>query len=506
MTFKDLKLMMERDAREQTKLHRQTHTSLNEVQEALTRKLANRNFFCGNVIEQNPRRPCYNHLIGLPSKNDIIHPIYDYQLEIIDYFEKGGKYLAVKKARGLGFSELILRYLTYLVVCRNEQYRGSRFCIVSGPRENLATELIRRARVMLLNLGVPIIEETERTILRFLGTDIEAFPSSRVDTMRSYTDVKFVFIDEAAFFTSSTEGDSVRAVAEGYIAKTDTAICMVSTPSVPGTMFENVMDEPETTCLYKRLKLPYSIGLGKIFTQEEINKAMASPNFEREYNLAFSYGLGNCFLEQNIKKCIQSYEQPSATMLGNTVINVGVDIGFASSKLAYVVSAVLPDGENVEKVYVLEASEFEKVSFEMSVQLIANVLRKYNHNPNERRVITLVDGSRPEWVSSLKSEMFEDPNYHPLLEYAKKYRINLDQLMSIIPIQFGSAIGQQLLTHFQSLVSDGNLVIAPRFQDLLLQMRQARVRPTNQMLDKSSNSLDLVDAASLSLWNVDVRL
>jgi hypothetical protein len=270
------------------------------------------------------------------------------------------------------------------------------------------------------------------------------------------------------------------------------------------------MDEPDSTCLYKRLRLDYKVGLGKIFTQEEIDKAMSSPNFAREYDLAFSVGLGNCFLEQNIKKCIQDYP-PSSTNSYNTVINVGVDIGFASSKLAYVVSAVLPTASESnlgvgEKVFILEASEFEKVSFAVSVELIANVLRRYNHSPNSRNVITLVDGSRPEWVSALKSEVNEQPEYHSLVEYGNKYRISLDQLMSIIPIQFGSNTGKQLLSHFQSLVSDGALCIAPRFNDLLLQMRQAKVRPTNQMLDKSSNSLDLVDAASLSLWNVEVRL
>ena len=47
-------------------------------------------------------------------------------------------------------------------------------------------------------------------------------------------------------------------------------------------------DEPEDTCLYKRIFLDYTYGIGKIYTKEEIEKAKQSPSFEREYNLKIS--------------------------------------------------------------------------------------------------------------------------------------------------------------------------------------------------------------------------
>ena len=46
--------------------------------------------------------------------------------------------------------------------------------------------------------------------------------------------------------------------------------------------------EPEDTCLYKRIFLDYTYGIGKIYTKEEIEKAKQSPSFEREYNLKIS--------------------------------------------------------------------------------------------------------------------------------------------------------------------------------------------------------------------------
>lgn len=110
---------------------------------------------------------------------------------------------------------------------------------------------------------------------------------------------------------------------------------MVSTPSVPGTMFEHIMEENDSTCLYKRYRLPYSVVVGKIYTEQEIEKARLSPNFSREYDLQYGYGLGNLVLENNLNQCVIDYAQPSTMELSNTVINVGVDIGFSTSKLAH---------------------------------------------------------------------------------------------------------------------------------------------------------------------------
>lgn len=41
---------------------------------------------------------------------------------------------------------------------------------------------------------------------------------------------------------------------------------MISTPNAPDGLFEKIEKEPDKTCLYKRLFLDYTYGLGK-FTQ-----------------------------------------------------------------------------------------------------------------------------------------------------------------------------------------------------------------------------------------------
>jgi hypothetical protein len=64
-------------------------------------------------------------------------------------------------------------------------------------------------------------------------------------------------------------------------------IVMISTPNAPDGLFERIEKESEDICLYKRIFLDYTYGIGKIYTAEEIEKAKQSPSFEREYNLKY---------------------------------------------------------------------------------------------------------------------------------------------------------------------------------------------------------------------------
>jgi hypothetical protein len=70
---------------------------------------------------------------------------------------------------------------------------------------------------------------------------------------------------------------------------------MVSTPNAPEGLFERIEKEPESICLYHRVFLDYTYGLGRIYIQEEIQAAKASPSFERECNLKYLGLNGNVF-------------------------------------------------------------------------------------------------------------------------------------------------------------------------------------------------------------------
>lgn len=70
---------------------------------------------------------------------------------------------------------------------------------------------------------------------------------------------------------------------------------MVSAPNAPDALFERIEKEPEDTGIYKRLKIDYTIGLVKIYTVQEIEKAKLSLSFEREYNLKYLDKIENIF-------------------------------------------------------------------------------------------------------------------------------------------------------------------------------------------------------------------
>lgn len=184
-------------------------------------------------------RCCFNHLVGLPEKHGKPLPLFQYESEIYQTL-KTHKYLWIKKATGLGITEFFLRYIAWRCLTNNE-WKNSKVCIVTGPRLELAITLITRLKKLFLELGITF--ETSKTVVELNGCRIEAFPSDHMDTMRGLTDVKFILLDECAFFSKGQQHE-VRDVAERYIAKSDPYIVMVSTPNRSDDMFAMIEQEP----------------------------------------------------------------------------------------------------------------------------------------------------------------------------------------------------------------------------------------------------------------------
>jgi primosomal protein N' len=55
------------------------------------------------------------------------------------------KHLWIKKATGLGVTEFFLRFMAWLCL-RNNDYRNSQMCIVTGPNIDTAIKLIKRMK------------------------------------------------------------------------------------------------------------------------------------------------------------------------------------------------------------------------------------------------------------------------------------------------------------------------------------------------------------------------
>ena len=264
---------------------------------------------------------CFNHIIGLPEKNNEEKPFYDYEKMIFGLLEDH-KHIWIKKATGLGVTELMLRYMAWLCL-KDDKLRGTQMCIVTGPRIDLAITLIDRMKLLFIEKDI-LSFSTKETLIEVNGVKIEAYPSHHLDSMRGLTNVSFVFLDEADFFPPGQQQDA-RDVSERYIAKSNPFIVMVSTPNAPGGLFERIEQEPEETCIYKRILLDYTFGLDKIYTIEEIEKAKSSPSFEREYNLKYLGLIGNTFHTRAIETAIQKgklYNPDAPVMMAGKAMGI----------------------------------------------------------------------------------------------------------------------------------------------------------------------------------------
>jgi hypothetical protein len=174
--------------------------------------------------------------------------------------------------------------------------------------------------------------DTKETVIELNGVKIEAFPSHHLDAMRGLPNVSFILLDEADFFPPRQQADATD-VSERYIAKSNPYIVMVSTPNAPEGLFERIEKEAKGTCLYKRIFLDYTYGVGKIYTQEEIEKAKQSPAFEREYNLKYLGKIGNVFHTKDIEAAIEKgrkYNPDDFNPYYFTSTSMGIDPAYGS--------------------------------------------------------------------------------------------------------------------------------------------------------------------------------
>jgi late competence protein required for DNA uptake (superfamily II DNA/RNA helicase) len=189
-------------------------------------------------------------MVGLPVKDKVEHPIYDYEKILYDsllttnsyHSNFKDKHLWVKKATGLGVTEFMLRLMAWLCT-KDGTFGKSQMCIVTGPNIDIATKLIKRLKAIFESkLGV--IFQNKETVFELIGCTIEAYLSNHLDAYRSLENPKFILIDEGDFFRKSEQED-VRFVTERYIGKSDPYIVMVSTPNAPNGLFEKIEKEPE---------------------------------------------------------------------------------------------------------------------------------------------------------------------------------------------------------------------------------------------------------------------
>jgi hypothetical protein len=450
-----------------------------------------------HIFDETDEQCCFNHYLGLPFTYGKRKPLFDYQIaeqykgqpSIFQAFENNNC-IYVLKATGIGFSELTLRYMCWKAhTGAPNQYKNSQMVIVTGPNIELATKQITRIRSLYFDkLGVQFSSEKTKIVLPPNNVMIQAYPSHNVASMRGLPKVSIVFIDEGDFFPIGQQV-AVRDAAERYLGKSNAKIILGSTPySIDGLM-HNIQKEENS--IYKKLFLNYEVGLNKIFSKEDIEKAKTSPSFEREYNLRYAFDIGNVLTEQLIQRCLDLKYDPEY-VVWDCPKSIGIDEGYGSSKFAIVVTQFMD-----RRIQVLYAEEFDRPDpFEME-RLVLDLTHKYSlFSDAGQNGQLIVDGSNVNFIKTMKHMLNENMEYEKEKPEDGIYK-------RVRPINFGTT-HRALLSNMIELVAKGYVAIDPRFENLLNQLRVAQM-DANLSLIKKPLTLDLVDAFRLSLFGFQIR-
>jgi Terminase RNaseH-like domain len=413
-------------------------------------------------------------------------------------FSSDNKHLWIKKATGLGVSEFMLRFMAWLCF-KDNSLSDSQMCIVTGPRIDLAIALIDRMKKLFScsskSKGLATTTatfNTKETVIELNGVKIEAFPSHHLDAMRGLPNVSFILLDEADFFPPGQQQDA-RDVSERYIAKSNPYIVMVSTPNAPEGLFDRIEKEAEDVCLYKRIFLDYTYGIGKIYAADEIEKAKQSPSFEREYNLKYLGKIGNVFHTKDIEAAIEKgrqYNPEDFNPYYFTSRSMGIDPAWGSSAFGIVVTQWIDN-----HIQILHAEEYHRLDYNEMLSVVYGLMSKYQVDK------VYIDGANPSFIRSLKLQIGEDPDDKVIARHrSEKMSGNWNQDMKIVLVNFNSE-HKAMLGHCKMIMEQdgGRIAINPdRFDKIITALRTAV--DNDGVLDKESTSYnDIFDAFRLAL-------
>ena len=409
-------------------------------------------------------------------------PILPYQKTLYDALQSH-KRIAILKSRGLGVTTFFVYYISWC--CINKYEPNSRVLILTGNRIQLSQDIIARFKALFPSQ----LPETEKSAAIINNVRVEAFPSFHSSAARGYTDVRFLLVDEAAFWPPH-QITEMMGVVSGYQSKPNAAPQTVfcSSPNRPGDMMHQLMLDDSN---YHRLWFDYKFGLEgeyPIYSQSQIDESINTREFPREMELQCIGEVGNVFSPLSIENCQKiPYDV-------DTFVPANISIGLDPSFNAFGICATRFVNGRIE---VIVAEEHTRPFESDMINRIFEIKRKYGNITSIR-----CDAANPNMWQALKREFNErydkDYVFSTIAEYEKN-NWDINSIMRIIPVPF-SVNHAKMLQHAKSLVEDSkNLVlIDKRFDKLLTALRTAQAE--EYKLSKEDTSYhDVLDSFGLSL-------
>ena len=71
------------------------------------------------LAKETNQKCCFQHIVGCPIKNGKEYPLFDYEKTIFDAIENNQN-IWIKKARGLGVTTFLIRYIAWKILYSSE--------------------------------------------------------------------------------------------------------------------------------------------------------------------------------------------------------------------------------------------------------------------------------------------------------------------------------------------------------------------------------------------------
>jgi hypothetical protein len=142
-------------------------------------------------------------MVGMPVKNHRIYPLFDYNQEMQQAFDQYNN-VWIKKAKGIGATTLIIRYLSWKCVV-DDLLAGYSIFIIAGTLMDMANEIKEKFENLFPIEFRNIISNSKYTETTINKTKVKIFPTKNIKDMRGRTDVAYLFVDEADFFTKADQ-------------------------------------------------------------------------------------------------------------------------------------------------------------------------------------------------------------------------------------------------------------------------------------------------------------
>ena len=459
-------------------------------------------------IKQFGRRCCFNHYIGEPIKNQRRHPIYDYEMRMFRLiFQDNKRRIYVKKSRGIGVTEFMLRVMAWLSLY-SDNLKGMQMAIVTGPRQKTAEDILTRMKNLFApRLGIDFSTLYNKNTLVLNGCRINAYPSRNISALRAQENMVFILVDEADFFPRNDQ-NNVRDAVEGYIGKNDSIIALVSTPNEPNGLFNKIENEPTQEqidkfkmknvkpCLYERLYYDYTYGEGKIYSETDIENARKSPSWLREFCLQYGYGTGTIFSNssmETVKQLGAKFKSDYTKIDPYTPKAMSIDPGFGGqSGSAIIITELLGIGI-IRTIYARR-----KMSMDYGELTDWTLELRRDFDPDK----IYVDGWHAGFIRTLKKkvgERWRDDDVAALKERAKKYKQPIEKYMHIIPVMAQNRT-REILTNTRDIIEteESFACDVEEFHELYIDIVSAK-QEDGKLVKEGDDSKDLMDALMMNL-------